>query len=407
MFISGQAIPVEAIPEDIRPRVGPEGPEKIKSAIAKALLPLPPDKLGVMLGVLVRDPNAEIAQAATESLRGLPPGVIKELTASALPPAVLDVFAHVFHEDGAILGQLVRNPATYNETVRWMARGLRGEILQTIAQNQRRYIEEPKIIEALIANPATPTPLLAPVIETALRSGVDTSGVVGFRSMAEAFFPDHKKMLAQVRGPTPAEQAELEEPEVDEEGLEELELEAEQADKDAVDADEEPDKEGIDEGLLENLLREGTGAGEAGELPDDQKKQALWALIGEMSVAQKVRLAMMGDAGVRSLLVRDPKRVVAMAVLRSPRITEKEIATFAMNKAIGEDIVRLIARTREWTKNYNVRLSLVKNPKCPPAQAMTFLRSLRHRDVQNLARAKDVPAFVARFAKQILNKTGR
>jgi len=409
LFTSGQAFDASTIPAELLPRVGPDAPAKAKLMVAKALLPMPPDQLGVALAVLARDPDETIAEAAQASLKDLPRNVIESLAGGDSPGLVLDVFAHVLSDDVDLLRILIRNEATADETVRWMARSLRGDVLPIIAANQRRLIREPQIIAALVANAATPTPTLAPVIETALRNDVDTSRIPGFKQLAEAFFGD----LSRLQGDKAVEPAPVEdEPQapaspVDEAPSLTLEL--------APDA-----QGGADEAHLETLLRMSAAAPEDededrllrrvdhdepedGE-EEDERKKSLWGMINDMNVPQKVRLALMGDASARAILIRDSKKTVAMATIRSPRMTLKEVAGFAQNKAIAEDVIREIARNREWTKNYAVRLALVKNPKCPTTQAVNFLAGLRNQDIRNLARARNVPAYVARAAKNILTR---
>ena len=115
---------------------------------------------------------------------------------------------------------------------------------------------------------------------------------------------------------------------------------------------------------------------------------------------------MLGDINVRKMLIRDPKKTISMAVLKSPRLTDKEISDYAKNKALNEDIIRMIAKSREWTRNYATKLALLHNPKCPANMALSFLKMLRKKDVLAISRAKDVPAHVVRQAKAIIEKQG-
>ena len=48
-----------------------------------------------------------------------------------------------------------------------------------------------------------------------------------------------------------------------------------------------------------------------------------------MSMGQKIKAAMMGNLEVRKILIKDPKKQVALAVLANQRITEKEVAGIA------------------------------------------------------------------------------
>ena len=64
---------------------------------------------------------------------------------------------------------------------------------------------------------------------------------------------------------------------------------------------------------------------------------------------------------MRAVLIRDPNKLVALSVLSSPKLTETEVEAFARMGSVGEDVLRTIARTRTWMKNYTVVLALAKN----------------------------------------------
>jgi hypothetical protein len=433
-YFTGQPIAPELIPDDLRTRIAPTAPDRARMAIARALLPMPPEKLCLALGVLARDPDAAIAEAAAKSLAEVPRHILHGVATKTLPAAVCDLFAQLLHDDIQLIRLLVANESTADSTVGWLASQLRGEVLEAVALNQRRLVREPRIISALVANPATPTPLLAPVIELALREKLDTARIPGFRELAKAFF----KNVDELMGADPAQGKQPPEPPPDAatrallaeaaaEGIQgerapeptpaEPPLAAAQAAVLAPNLPQQVEQQGgIEESLLELMLREGLAEPAAGAEPaegaegaaaetEDTKRQAIWKLIGSMNVAQKVRLALMGDKTARNLLVRDPNRTVSMAVLKCPRLTEREVSDWAANKAMSEEVIHYIARKRDWTKGYAVRLSLVKNPKCPPTTALTFLRSLRQRDLATIARGHDAPAYLRRSAKMMHAKT--
>ena len=80
-----------------------------------------------------------------------------------------------------------------------------------------------------------------------------------------------------------------------------------------------------------------------------------------------MKLAMKGTREQRAQLVRDANRMVAAAVLSSPKLTESEVEAFTKMGNVSEDVLRIIGTNRTWLKNYSVTLGLVKNPKTPPA----------------------------------------
>ncbi len=71
----------------------------------------------------------------------------------------------------------------------------------------------------------------------------------------------------------------------------------------------------------------------------------------------------MGNKEARTLLMRDSNKLVSVAVIRSPRITDGEMLLRRNNKTANDDVLRVIYNDREWTKQYTVKLALVKNPK--------------------------------------------
>jgi len=89
--------------------------------------------------------------------------------------------------------------------------------------------------------------------------------------------------------------------------------------------------------------------------------------------------------------------------MKSPRLTDKEISDYAKNKALNEEVIRMIATNREWTHSYATKIALIENPKCPSALATGFLRVMTQKDIKGFARSHDVPGYIARAAKNILD----
>jgi hypothetical protein len=125
--------------------------------------------------------------------------------------------------------------------------------------------------------------------------------------------------------------------------------------------------------------------------------------IGDMTVAERIKLALRGNREVRMFLIRDPNRMIRRFVLQNPRVGDEEIIAIAKNRSADDELLRLIGDSREWTKNYQVRISLVSNPKTPLTLSMRHLNSLNDRDMRALAKSKNVSATVANAAKRIIN----
>jgi hypothetical protein len=113
--------------------------------------------------------------------------------------------------------------------------------------------------------------------------------------------------------------------------------------------------------------------------------------IALMTVSQRVACAMKGTREARAILVRDPNRLVAVAVLSSPKLTETEVEGIARMPTVSEDVLRIIGGNRVWMRNYSVTAGLVRNPKTPIPISMPLLGRLSERDLRTLSTDRNVP----------------
>lgn len=127
-----------------------------------------------------------------------------------------------------------------------------------------------------------------------------------------------------------------------------------------------------------------TGTGEDPALSMTQQ-------IQNMNIVERVRVAMKGSREARAMLIRDPNKMVASAVLSSPKLTMAEVESFTKMANVSDDVLRAIAQNRGWVKNYGVAHGLVKNPKTPVAMSLTLMQRLVDRDVRSLAVDRNVP----------------
>ena len=109
-----------------------------------------------------------------------------------------------------------------------------------------------------------------------------------------------------------------------------------------------------------------------------------------MTVPEKMKCAMKGTREMRAILIRDPNRLVASAVLSCPKVNAAEIEAFAKMGNVSEDILRTIAMSRAWTKSYTVVLSLVKNSKTPVALSLNLMQRLTESDVKKISTDRNV-----------------
>ena len=125
--------------------------------------------------------------------------------------------------------------------------------------------------------------------------------------------------------------------------------------------------------------------------PEDEDEGSTLTRIGRMNVSQRIKLAMKGSREERAILIRDPNRIVAVAVLSSPKLSDTEVEGIARMGSVSEDVLRMIAQTRAWVKNYPVVLALTRNAKTPVGISMNLLSRLNERDLRLVSQDRNVP----------------
>src|SRR5690242_21855057 len=98
---------------------------------------------------------------------------------------------------------------------------------------------------------------------------------------------------------------------------------------------------------------------------------------------------MKGNKEERSILVRDGTKLVALAVLESPKITDGEVERFASQKNVLEAVLRQIPMKRRFAKLYPVVRNLVFNPRSPLDMSLGLMKHLLIQDLKNLSGNKD------------------
>jgi hypothetical protein len=141
---------------------------------------------------------------------------------------------------------------------------------------------------------------------------------------------------------------------------------------------------------------------DTGEEPEpvDPAKVPLHA----MTVPQRLKMAMKGSREQRSVLVRDNNRMIAAAVLSSPKLSESEVEAFARMANVSEDVLRTISMNRSWMRKLAVAAALVKNPKTPATISLHLLPRMNQRDVKNLAIDRNVPEALRLHAKKMMQR---
>lgn len=140
------------------------------------------------------------------------------------------------------------------------------------------------------------------------------------------------------------------------------------------------------------------------EPAEGQTEEEQVRLLSLMTVFERLKIAMRGTREQRAALIRDPSKMVAIAVLSSPKVTEPEIEAFARMTTVNEEVLRVIGTNRVWTRNYAVALALTRNPKTPLSIAMQMAPRLTERDMRQIATDRNVPEPVRLMVRKFLVK---
>jgi hypothetical protein len=127
-------------------------------------------------------------------------------------------------------------------------------------------------------------------------------------------------------------------------------------------------------------------------------------MLQAMTVPQRLKLAMKGSREQRAVLVRDPNRMIAAAVLSSPKLAETEVEAFARMANVSEDVLRTISMNRSWMRRLAVAAALVKNPKTPAAISLHLLPRMTQRDVKQLSIDRNVPEALRLNARKMMQR---
>ena len=141
-----------------------------------------------------------------------------------------------------------------------------------------------------------------------------------------------------------------------------------------------------------------------------ERRDSTLQKIAKLDVKGRIALAVRGNKEERSILIRDGTKLVALAVLESPKVTDGEVENFASQKNVLEAVLRTIPLKRRFAKNYNVVRNLVYNPRTPIDLSLSLMKNLLVHDLKNLSANKEVADTIRKLAlrmfKQKMEKKG-
>lgn len=373
-------------------------PHQARIAASRGILPLPQADLLEILVNLEKSGEPELSQNAAVTLaKQSEDSIVSILEAKDIAPSILSYFAESENSPVKVQEAALSNSETPDRSVVKLARHTKnGEILERIAVNQQRLIRTPAIIDAIIANPFRTVEAERRAVETKREFFEKERGAQqiaeelrarGQQAAAELFETATTTDLTIEDAIFIAEHIEVPDAEVDDSWLS-LEFVEEFY-------EETPEeREAIVNKILGEIKAEGDDA--------SAERISMVSRILRMTMKDRVRLAQKGDREARTILVRDPNRIVSQAVINNPRITEQEVEKIAAMRIVPEDVLRQIAINRSWARNYSIMHNLARNPRTPMANVISILTRLQLKDLDALAKNRNVSEAVRKQAFRLV-----
>lgn len=136
----------------------------------------------------------------------------------------------------------------------------------------------------------------------------------------------------------------------------------------------------------------------------DESAKDIRAQIAEMTMPQKIKLALFGNSICRGLLILDTNRMIQQFVLKNPKLQQSEVEAFAKNPQLSEWVLRSIADSKTWMKSPSLKYTIVTNPKTPGDVSLKWLRYLNEPDLRRISKSKNLPQLIAVTAKKRLSE---
>jgi hypothetical protein len=132
--------------------------------------------------------------------------------------------------------------------------------------------------------------------------------------------------------------------------------------------------------------------------PPEPKRENSLQKINRLDVKGRIQLALKGNKEERSILIRDGTKVVALAVLEAPKLSDGEVEKFASQKNVLEAVLRQIPLKRRFMKNYIVVRNMVANPRTPLDLGLGLMKNLLIQDLKNISNNKEVSETIRKLA---------
>ena len=346
-------------------------PEPMAMALVGGSLPVPTrDLLYALTHVGLKD--TPYTKRALDFFASMPESLLSGVLVDAIePPGPLQlVLCH--RKEPALLEVALLNPSLTAKIVEASVPSLPGAVLEIVLNNQVLWLQQPRILDLLEEHPEA---------EFVIKRRVNEFRFDILRLIPEAVKKERLEIIDEV------EAGRLDR------AWSELPLPKEKSSEEA-EAEVETEEMAAERRLLAQkpvLDHEG-----------NEVNLTLTQRMMKLSTNQKIMLAIKGGKEERAFLIRESNRLIQVNVIRNGRITEGEIAYIAQMRTVSEEVLRIIAHSRDWMKKYPITKALVMNPRTPLPVAMTHFKRLYDSDMKLIVKDRNVAELLRREAKRLV-----
>ncbi len=331
--------------------LGGEASPQVKDAASRGLLTFGPSEMLRSLSVLSREEDETIRSQALETTRDLPRSILTGAASDPdTGPEVLGYINNSFPGDEDLLVILATNPGSGTEILIALAGSPMVKVLEALGRNQEKLRHEPGLMDRLLENASFPDHLRGYLLE------------------------EQKRQAAPAGAPMAG-----------------LEFEEEEV----------PEKEFPEVLVREYDEEDGKLSFEKRKAVEVKRRKSIYQLVREMNVGEKLVLATRGNKEARMLLIREANKQVAIKVLEGPRVSDAEAEAYAKMTNVSDDVLRAIAKKREWIRKYGILKALAFNPKTPVGVSLPLVSKLSIRDLKFMGRNRNIPEVIRRTADRL------
>jgi hypothetical protein len=126
--------------------------------------------------------------------------------------------------------------------------------------------------------------------------------------------------------------------------------------------------------------------------------------VPQLPVGQKLTLARRGPSRVAGALLAEGHGQAMKLALENAFLTESQVLKVLSAVSVPERVVVAIAQHPKWSREYNVRIALIRSPHAPVEIVRAFLPELKVSDLDDLSNLTDLAPRMRDCVKQELER---